>query len=369
MLLFQFAAAVLAAFGIDHPAETWSRRAQWSLVVFGALTLTACFAVMIPNRLNFPGDEHVILTGVIALLLAALLYAHRNRSVAPGTVNVLLVMLLLLELGTVAAHGLVPRDDSGQMHWLNRIYSNADVAKLLREQSGFPRVEVEHEDFAPNWGDWHKVEMYGGKGASVPLNVLDSELFSKAGHRLWGVAYILAPEPKPDAPPALFTSSSGMKVYRRDDAFPRAWAVHELVRVNSRAEGNRMVYDDPESFHRKAHMLEPPPPIEPCPTPDRVALVDHEPSHLAITADMSCTGMVVVSDTFFPGWQAEVDRRPAKIYEVNSAMRGVVVPRGAHRITMRYRPMSVYLGAGLTLLGILAACGAAALGRATSVAR
>jgi uncharacterized membrane protein YfhO len=38
-------------------------------------------------------------------------------------------------------------------------------------------------------------------------------------------------------------------------------------------------------------------------------------------------------------------------------MRGVAVPRGMHYVTMRYRPVSVYLGAVLTLLGILGALG------------
>ena len=36
-------------------------------------------------------------------------------------------------------------------------------------------------------------------------------------------------------------------------------------------------------------------------------------------------------------------------------MRGVLVPKGTHDITMRYRPMSVYLGAAMTALGVLAA--------------
>jgi uncharacterized membrane protein YfhO len=42
-------------------------------------------------------------------------------------------------------------------------------------------------------------------------------------------------------------------------------------------------------------------------------------------------------------------------------MRGVAAPRGSHTITMRYRPVSVYLGAALTLLGILGALAWAAL--------
>jgi uncharacterized membrane protein YfhO len=62
---------------------------------------------------------------------------------------------------------------------------------------------------------------------------------------------------------------------------------------------------------------------------------------------------VILSDTFFPGWRARVDHQPAQIYQVNGAMRGVIMPRGAHTVTMRCRPVSVYLGAALTLLGVL----------------
>jgi uncharacterized membrane protein YfhO len=70
--------------------------------------------------------------------------------------------------------------------------------------------------------------------------------------------------------------------------------------------------------------------------------------------------MVVLSDTYYPGWRARVDHQSAEIYEVNGAMRGVAVPRGTHTITMRYRPLSVYLGAALSLAGILGALGWAA---------
>ena len=70
--------------------------------------------------------------------------------------------------------------------------------------------------------------------------------------------------------------------------------------------------------------------------------------------------MIVVSDTYFPGWRAYVDGAPAQIYSVNAAMRGILAPAGIHSVTMRYRPMAVYEGAALTFLGIL---GAALLAR------
>ncbi len=190
----------------------------------------------------------------------------------------------------------------------------------------------------------HGVEMHGGAGAAVTTNVLQSEIFSVFGRRMYGVAYTIAGGPVPDAGDEVFRGASGLKVYRRD-AFPRAWAVHELVRVKDEDEGNVLLGRDPESLHRKAHMVGPPPPVQTCAAANTVQLVEHAADRLVIRAEMSCYGMVVLSDTFYPGWRARVDHRPAQIYEVDGAMRGVVVPGGKHEITMRYRPVSLYLGA------------------------
>ena len=84
----------------------------------------------------------------------------------------------------------------------------------------------------------------------------------------------------------------------------------------------------------------------------------YAPAKISISADLSCDGMVVLSDTYYPGWYASVDGHPAKIYEVDLALRGVPVPKGQHAVTFQYRPRSVLWGAGLTLAGML---GAAAL--------
>ncbi|MCX6629357.1 MAG: YfhO family protein [Candidatus Solibacter sp.] len=358
VVLFQFAAAALAAFGIDQLAASWTARGTWILAGFGALTLAISEAVIFANKLTFPADDRVILTAFIALLAAALFSAWRSNALTDTQGRVLLVLLLLLELGNTGQYGFADRSDRNQMQWLDKTHANADIGEYLRKQPGFQRAEIGGDAFAPNWGAFHGVEMHGGKTASITTNVLQSELFSLTGRRMYGVAYTLARAPQPNAGDEVFAGASGMKVYRRD-AFPRAWAVHELIRVPNATEGNILVGQDPESFRRKAHMVGMPPRVEPCAAPDTVKIVERLPDRLAIRAEMACDGMVVLSDTFYPGWRARVDHRPAQIHEVNGAMRGVAVPRGTHTITMRYRPVSVYLGAALTLLGIL---GALALG-------
>jgi uncharacterized membrane protein YfhO len=76
---------------------------------------------------------------------------------------------------------------------------------------------------------------------------------------------------------------------------------------------------------------------------------------VSIDARLDCGGMLVLADTAFPGWQAEVDGRPARIHEVYGALRGVVVEAGTHRVEFRYRPASAFIGGFMSLLGLAGA--------------
>jgi uncharacterized membrane protein YfhO len=67
--------------------------------------------------------------------------------------------------------------------------------------------------------------------------------------------------------------------------------------------------------------------------------------------------MVILSDTWFPGWHATVDGKPARIYEAYGVLRGVVVERGSHIIEMAYRPASVIWGGVLTAIGFVLSIG------------
>jgi uncharacterized membrane protein YfhO len=64
--------------------------------------------------------------------------------------------------------------------------------------------------------------------------------------------------------------------------------------------------------------------------------------------------MVVIGQTFYPGWGASVDGRPAKLYQADGFLDGVAVPAGAHVIALVWRPWTVFIGAFLSAVsGIL----------------
>ncbi|HLX88924.1 MAG TPA: YfhO family protein [Acidimicrobiales bacterium] len=69
-------------------------------------------------------------------------------------------------------------------------------------------------------------------------------------------------------------------------------------------------------------------------------------------------GMLVVSQSWFPGWHATVDGRAAPVVRVDGLIQGVPVPAGTHFVQLFYRPPGLALGAwmsGTSICGLLAA--------------
>jgi len=64
-------------------------------------------------------------------------------------------------------------------------------------------------------------------------------------------------------------------------------------------------------------------------------------------------GLVVFSELYYPGFEAEVDGRGAPLLLAWGSLMAVEVPAGEHRVTVRYRPGIWRTGAWTTLAGIL----------------
>jgi hypothetical protein len=60
-------------------------------------------------------------------------------------------------------------------------------------------------------------------------------------------------------------------------------------------------------------------------------------------------GLLLISESFAPGWRAWVDGRPAPVYRAGGNLQAVPVPAGAHTVRLTYLPTSVLAGAALSL--------------------
>jgi hypothetical protein len=82
----------------------------------------------------------------------------------------------------------------------------------------------------------------------------------------------------------------------------------------------------------------------------RLSFAGDEPEEVTIDCDAPRPGLLVLRDTWYPGWRAAVDGAETPIYRVNGCFRGVSVPQGRHTVNFTYRPRIVYWTGAVSLL-------------------
>jgi hypothetical protein len=82
-------------------------------------------------------------------------------------------------------------------------------------------------------------------------------------------------------------------------------------------------------------------------------IVRDRPTVVEIDVTTQRPGLLVLADSWYPGWEAMVNGEPSTVHPVNLALRGVVVPAGRSAVVFEYRPTWLGPGIALSLLGIL----------------
>ncbi|MGE5497855.1 MAG: YfhO family protein, partial [Syntrophothermus sp.] len=81
-----------------------------------------------------------------------------------------------------------------------------------------------------------------------------------------------------------------------------------------------------------------------------VKVNQYKDEYISIKAKATGNNLMFLGDTYYPkGWKALVDGKETKIYRVNHAFRGIVVPRGEHTIEFRFEPVSFVISKYLAL--------------------
>ncbi len=360
VVLFNFGAAVLTAYGFDGLSACresgWPRRVGLWLVSAGAVMMVLMLGVMMSKQLRLDHDDRIVLVAMLGLIVGALVLAHRNGSVGTVALGVCCLLLLLTDLGNSTGYSYVHVLEKDRAVYLRKFSENWDILPWIKRQPGPFRVELDGREIPFNYGDWFGIDVFGGYTASLPSHLMRLGWGEERTRMLYGVKYWIGRTARDSDQIELFTFQSRLKVYESPGAFPRVWTVHQAVTVARESQISAAFHDPQFDPRHKTLLLGEAPKLETCAGEDRAMLLHSDFSSVAIAAEMQCRGMVVLSDNWYPGWTATVDGQPAKIWEAYTAMRGVEVPAGSHRIEMRYRPLSVFLGAtmlGLSLAGLV----------------
>ncbi|HSL81459.1 MAG TPA: YfhO family protein [Thermoanaerobaculia bacterium] len=331
IVLAALVAAWIAFTGTWREQGLLGTQAAWTAGVAAAALLVAVAA-----RLQPPARRRIVLA-LPAVLAADLILAH-----AP-TNRALPAAALYPETGAVrflaARAGGDPGLGSDRFAGVGTaLQPNAALVYGLHDVRGDTPVKLHHYQ-----------EVYGSFASPHPVYFRPIEDWQSPWLDRLSVRWVVGP-PGARAPvPGWRLAHDGddARVWERRSALPLVrWAegapAGGRLEVLERSPGRWLIARETAPFRGRPRGATP---IE---EPPRGATPIEEPSRGAT--------LLVVAETWDPGWRARVDGEPAPVEAVDGVLLGVRVKGGAGRLVLEYRPEGFGWGVALSVLG-LGACG------------
>lgn len=392
-VLFEFAVAILAAFGLQAIVESRDGVGRRVWLVLGAAAAVGVAAVIavdpsfhdLRTALNHFRTGHDYSTPTILALtsigwfalfllgMAVVLVIGRHRSPkARRTAAAILVVLAAVDMYHFAAgfQPIAPANEAIPP-------ATPAVAYLQRHANGYRVFGISGAldvDFSMNYGlkdpsgydppqpteRYLRIWQLANPGQTAASEWLVGPDLSRTGLQamnLLGVRYLIT---APSAPLA-----AGLRLrsaYKGSDALivenPNAAAPAEVpATVSTVTSGPSALRTlaDPAFDVRRAAVIERGQPSAGAVRAGRgtVAVTREADAEVRMRADMTQGGLVVLDDAWAPGWSVEIDGHRAQPFEADYVMRGVNVPAGVHTIVWRYQVPGLELGALISALSLL----------------
>src|SRR5712692_4590859 len=212
----------------------------------------------------------------------------------------------------------------------------------LGARTSVSRIEIDHVTPPASIALWEATVYDAHAGRSTPLaNAPDATTLDPAR---WQVA----------------TEMEGVLVLRNLRALTRAWLVAEAEAVDGEEALRRINGESAHEFYpRRTALLE----VRPEELPQlpggvlapnsSARITRYEANRLQIETSAPTATVLMVSEIFYPGWVASVDRQPAQIYVSDYLLRGISLPAGQHRVEMHYTAPAARTGAIISICTLL----------------
>jgi hypothetical protein len=374
--LFSFSAAALGGLLIttlrQEPGRVrWDLRAwvqgpgPWFGVILAALVILAGFFVFALERDTSPDvgrlwhvANTVALFLLFFLLTLLLLGAWQSGRLSARWGALLAVGLVLLDLWGFWRYVIqpVPVEESAYWRIVSEITDNSE-GRVLPWGLGI---------FEHNKGMAREMENVFGYD---PLELERYHAFTTAvadprakAYDLLHARYLVASAgmdfPEEAGAPRLLDQRDGIWVYERPTALPAAWLVHQTEVLESQLLLDRI--NDPEFDPQAVALLEKDASCDLTDPdrPDSVRFYRRGNNHVELDVDAGGGALLVLSEPFYPGWQATVDGTPVPVFETDYVLRGVCIPPGRHQVVFSFSPSSLRIGALISLASALVAAGA-----------
>jgi hypothetical protein len=302
----------------------------------------------------------ILMTGLLGVVLGFRFRPERARLLAG--LAVLLISVDLFQAQTTR-YFVLEDPQSG--------YQHPETVNFLEQQIGYFRIDNTYAAGQDDW-EWlagllHGIPMATGLPWN-PFKLVNHADYLTAVNQREGpfydflaVKYLITAEGESLPTPWLQQpdGSSRVDMYENTMVLPRAFMVYQAIVEPDDAQSLALIgekaFDPAETV-----LLASGNPLAGLPGTGDVQIISAGTNEISLTVDTTQPGYLVLSDTYYPGWQVWIDGRETEILRANHAFRAVFLPTGFHEIQFKFRPVSVYIGLSVTLGTILVLGGWAA---------
>lgn len=146
------------------------------------------------------------------------------------------------------------------------------------------------------------------------------------------------------------------RIIQNNGAAPRAFLTTQAIAYETREDFVEKFFS--ESFDPATQVLLPVMPelTYPLDTAGTAAISTYEDSAVTMTTSSNSPAVLVLTDTYYPGWKAWIDGNEAPVLRANWTFRAIPVPQGNHTVVMRYEPESFFIGKIISMIGVILLC-------------
>lgn len=393
--LFVFALSVLSGLGFDfwlankHDIKTYVFQSLRIAFVFGILFLFT----KIPMLSFFSGHAPVAIRALIygaGIMIISILLCYsiiRLPKIRAGAVVILLFIHVLdLFVFFQRFNPFVPKEmifpDHAVLSYLKNKspdrywgYGTAGISPNFGSQYAM----FSPEGYDPLYPKWYGQYLYGYRtgqlfekfdnatrsDATITSYFGDGGLSDKNKQKILNslsVRYILdRVENGSDErifPPNIFSldySFEDWRIYKNLNAIPRVYLVQDIQRYSDALSFGDIFFSTHFDIRMSVLLENLPQGIQNVNSGGTAEIKKYEPEYISIHTETESPAVLVLMDTYYPGWYAYIDGVSADILRANWSFRAVVVPSGSHTVIMIYKPWSVKIGKAISILSLLIA--------------
>lgn len=382
LLISIFAISVLAALGLETFAESKKVRVKPAIeavaILYGMLFIATFFmeaakasiarkALVVPALAVGPASilifikakarsQHKQLTAwlVIAILGVELL-VHAEKILPFSTPDFAFPEHVLIEeLGSRSGNNRVAG------FWETEIATNFHTAFRLFSSEGYDPL------YSRRYGEFMSAADEGKLPKSIPRSDADITMENQTNRNrlidLTSTRFISAKVTDPDKhweqeplkyDPSRFElvwQKQGFKIYENLQALARIKLYYDWQVLSDDRKIIETLYDQQFNPHEQV-LLEKNPGIEPSGAGEgSVKITNYQSATVEIDLEGEKPAILLLTDSFYPGWKARIDDKPVEILRANYTFRALVVPEGNHKIIFYYHPRSFIWGAVISIL-------------------